>query len=296
MAGATPEWLQQGRGQLPRQAWSFATDAPLHALDMGRESGTVVAADQSGGLYWVNRQGRVKALTRTSHQIHLLTVADDGSSGAAILDDFTLAWFDESLQFRWTRELTDEAIGLAMTPLGTHVIATMASGLNVIYDADKRKVTSFESLRPLRFVKFLASEPAVIAAADYGFFARYSLQGELKWNERLWSTVNDLDVTGSGDQIVLAGLAHGLQVYDGDGNSKGSFVMDGTAHRVSSTFTTKRLAAATLEKQVAVFDGRGTLLWMAESPEEIVRLRMSPWGDWLIVGLADGHVLRLDQG
>lgn len=294
MTAGTPEWLRSGRGTMPSQRWGFATDAALTEFDFARESGEVLAADESGGLYRLDRRGRVQSLTRTSHQIRLVAMADDGSAGVAVLDDTTLAWFDGSLQFRWTRDLPDEAIGLAISPLGTHVVVGMTSGVNIVYDADKRKTSMFESLRPLRFLEFVAETPAIVAAADYGFFARYALTGEMQWNERLFSTVNDLAITGDGSHIALAGLTHGIQMYDSEGNSRGSLIMEGTTHRVSSTYQRRRLAAATLERHLLMTDAKGDLMWMAEPPEDIVRIRLAPLGDFLIVGLASGRVVRLD--
>uniref|UniRef100_A0A7C2P101 WD40 repeat domain-containing protein n=1 Tax=Schlesneria paludicola TaxID=360056 RepID=A0A7C2P101_9PLAN len=294
MTAGTPNWLQSGQGSLPPQAWSFAADARLADVRLARETGDVLLSDESGGMYLIDRRGRVQALTRTSHDVRPVALADDGSAGAAVLDGTTLAWFDRQLQFRWTRPLPDEAVGLAITSHGTHVLASLANGRNVIYDADKRLLVEFESLRPLRFVQFLTCEPAIIAAADYGFFARYSLDGDPEWTERLWSTVADLAVTGDGNAIALAGLAHGIQIYDGEGSSKGSFVLDGTAHLVSSTFVKKRWAAATLEKQLMLLDSDGDLRWMVTAPDDIARLQLSPLGDWLLVGFATGRVVRLD--
>jgi hypothetical protein len=275
--------------------WAFATDDRLTDVQLARESGDVVAADESGGLYHLDRSGRVTALTRTAHQIRLVTIADTGSSGAAVLSDEVLAWFDSHLKLTWTRELPDEVVGLAMTPHGTHVVASLASGANVIYDADKRKVASFESLRPLRHIRWLTSRTGFVAAADYGFFARYSWQGDSEWNERLWSSVSDITTTGDGKTIILAGLAHGLQVYDDHGNAQGSFVLDGTAHVVSTTYQRKRIAAATLERQMVLLDSEGDIKWALHAPDDVTRIHLSPLGDWEIVGFADGRVVRLDM-
>lgn len=290
----TPDWLSGGRGAMPVQAWSFAADARLADVRLARETGDVLLTDESGGMYLLDRRGRVQSLTRTSHLVKPVVIADDGSAGAAILDATTLAWFDRKLQFRWTRSLPDEAVGLAMTAHGTHVMVSLANGVNVIYDADKQKAVDFESMRPLRFVQFLAKTPGIAVAADYGFFARYDFRGQPEWTERLWSTVADLTVTGDGNSIALAGLSHGIQVYDGEGSSKGTFVLDGTAHLVSSTYTRKRWAAATLEKQLLVLDSDGDLKWVATAPDDVTRLHMSPFGDWLLVGFAEGRVVRLD--
>lgn len=294
MSAGTPDWLRTGQGVLPTQRWGFTTDASLSDFDLAREAGDILAADESGGLYRLDRRGRVQAVTRTSHQFRLLTIADDGSSAAAIFDNSTLAWLDSSLQFRWTRSLPDDAVGIAITSCGSHVVASLASGLNVVYDADKRKTSSFESIRPLRFIEFIVEQPAIVAAADYGFFGRYSLTGEPDWNERLWSTVNDLAVTGDGKTIALAGLAHGIQVYDGEGSSRGSFVMEGTAHRVAATYARKRFACATLERKLLMLDTSGELRWLVDAPDDVSKLRLSPLGDWLVVGFAGGRLVRLD--
>ncbi|MDZ4683487.1 MAG: hypothetical protein SH850_00265 [Planctomycetaceae bacterium] len=294
MTAGTPDWLQNGRGALPSQSWSFAADARLADVHLARESGDVLLTDDSGGMYLLDRRGRVQALTRTSHVVKPVVIADDGSSGAAILDAATLAWFDRKLQFRWTKSLPDEAVGLDMSAHGTHVIVSLASGLNVVYDADKQKMLDFEAMRPLRFVQLLTKTPAIVAAADYGFFARYSLDGQPEWTERLWSTVADIAVTGDGNTIALAALAHGIQIYDGEGTSKGSFVLDGTAHLISSTYAKKRWATATLEKQLLMLDSDGDLKWMVTAPDDVARLELSPFGDWLLVGFAGGRVVRLD--
>jgi hypothetical protein len=288
------DWVRTGQGNLPRQRWSFATDAPLTDLSVAREQGDILAADESGGLYRLDRMGRIQSLTRTSHQIRSVAMADDGSAGVALLDEQTLAWFDPNLQFRWTRALDDEAIAVAITALGTHAVVTLGSGMNVIYDADKRKVTNFKTLRPLRYVEFIVGEAALVGAADYGFFAKYAFSGDPVWSERLFSTVNDLTVTGDGSAIILAALAHGLQAYDGDGTAQGNFVLDGTVHRVSATFGPKRIAAGTHERQLLVIEHDGNLRCGVTCPEDIQTLKLSPHGDWICLGFQDGHIVRLD--
>jgi len=292
----TPEWLMTGRGVRPTLRWAFTTDAPLTDLRLARESGDVVAADESGGLYRLDRRGKINALTRTAHSIRLVTIADTGACAAAVLNDSTLAWLDSHLKIQWTKELPDDALGLAMTAHGTHAVASLASGLNVLYDADKRKVTSFESLRPLRFVRWLTGTPGFVAAADYGFFARYSWDGDLEWNERLWSTVSDLGATGDGKTIYLAGLAHGVQTFDGQGNAQGSFVLEGTVHLVSTSYARKRIAAGTLERQLMVLDNEGDVKWAAHAPDDVLRFHLSALGDWVIIGFANGRIVRLDMG
>ncbi len=295
MTSGSPDWLTQARGERPLLRWSFATDARLTDMKYARETGEVLAADDSGGLYLLDRRGHVAALTRTGHTFRFVAFADTGSAGAVIVDDRQIAWIDRQLQFVWKKALPDEALGLAMDPYGTHVVVSLANGQNVIYNADKKKLLDFESLRPLRFLQWTATSTGFLAAADYGFFARYSLYGDLDWSERLWSTVADLAVTGDGEMVVLAGLAHGVQVFDSLGSAQGSFVLDGTASLVAASYTRRRIVAATLEKHVTLLDTEGTMRWMIQPPDDVLRLQMGPMGDHVVIGFADGHITRLDS-
>ncbi len=294
MTSGLPDWLMQARGERPLQRWSFTTDARLSDMRYARETGEVLAADDSGGLYLLDRRGQVAALTRTGHQFRFIAFADTGTAGAVIVDDRQVAWLDRHLQFVWKRSLPDEAIGLAMDPYGTHVIIALASGHNVIYNTDKKKLLDFESLRPLRYLQWTAATAGFLAAADYGFFAKYSLYGDLDWSERLWSTVSDLSVTGDGELVALAGLAHGVQVFDSQGAAQGSFVLDGTASLVATSYNRRRIVAATLERHITLLDTEGSMRWLVQPPDDVIRLQMSPLGDSVIIGFADGRITRLD--
>lgn len=289
------DWLQSGRGAKPVLRWSFTTDAPLADLRLARESGDIIAADVSGGLYLFDRLGQIRALTRTANELRRLAWSDDGTVGAALVDDVSLGCFDRQLQFRWMRELTAETLSLAITPFGTHLAASLVNGQNFIYDAENRKISQFESPRPLMHLQFLHTAPELIVAAEHAYFARTALTGQALWTEKLWSNVGDLSVTGDGKQIYLAGFAYGVQVFDGKGAPQGSFVMDGTTKLVCSTYTKKWILAATLERQLLCVDTNGNLRWLLELPEDVCRICLSPLGDWLVCGFASGRIVRLDQ-
>jgi hypothetical protein len=284
-----PDWLMEARGERPQLRWNFATDARLTDMKYARETGEVLAADESGGLYLLDRRGHVAALTRTGHTFRFVAFADTGTAGAVIVDDRQIAWIDRHLQFVWKKSLADDALGLAMDPFGTHVVVSLANGKNVIYNADKKKLLDFESLRPLRFLQWMTTETGFMAAADYGFFARYSLQGDLDWSERLWSTVSDLAVTGDGEMIALAGLAHGIQVFDSQGTAQGSFVLDGTASLVAASYNRRRIVAATLEKHITLVDTAGSMRWLIQPQEDVLRLQMGPLGDHVVIVTPEIH-------
>jgi len=55
-----PLWLRDGQGIPPKIRWMFSTEAPLVAMEMGRESGEIIAADSASGLYRIDRRGQLK--------------------------------------------------------------------------------------------------------------------------------------------------------------------------------------------------------------------------------------------
>lgn len=295
MKPADEEWLRSGQGLKPTLRWSFFTDAPLSDLRVARETGDVIATDVSGGLYLIDRAGRIQALTRTAHELRRVTWADDGTSGAVLVDEMSVGCFDRNLQFRWMREFAAETLAVAMTPFGSHIAVSLANATNLVYDAENRKVGKFEATRPLSHLQFVHTVPEIIGAAEHACFARYLWNGQLIWTEKLFSNVGDLSISGDGKAIFLAGFAYGVQVFDGSGSGVGSFVTEGTTKLVSTTYQRKLILAATLERNLMCLSTDGDLRWLLQMPDDLVRVVLSPLGDWLVCGFASGRIVRLDQ-
>lgn len=295
MSGDSESWLYSGRGAAPALRWSFTADAPLTDLKLARETGEVLVADASGGLYLLDRRGRVISLIRTRHAIQRVAWADTGDGGAIACDDRTIAWLDRKLQFGWTREVPDDILAIAIDPHGTHLAISMADGVTMTVTSTNRKVSRFETVRPLRYLQLLASDTQLMGAAEHGLVGRYSLQGETIWAEKLWSNVGDLACSGDGRHLFLAGFAHGVQSYEGnEGSSQGAFVTEGTVSLVSCGYAKRQLVAATLERHLFAMSDGGELAWNLTLPEDLSRVLMSPLGDWIILGFASGRILRLD--
>ena len=297
MTGGAADWLMTtGRGDRPTLRWSFTVDAPLTDLRLSRETGEVVAADVSGGLYLLDRRGQVRALTRTRHTVKRLAWSDIGSGGAAIVDGKYVGWFDRHLQFQWMRDFPDEVLAVAVDPHGTHVALGLANGINFVYTQSNKKVCQFESVRPLRHIQFLSNKTEMLVASEYGFVGRYTLGGTSVWTDKLWSTVGDVAATGDGRSLFLAGFAQGVQAFDGQtGNARGTFVCDGTVGLVSCGYVKRNIVGYTLEGTLFSVDDGGNPKWNVTVPEEILRIIVSPLGDFLICGFSSGRIMRVDM-
>jgi hypothetical protein len=296
MTDGAADWLvTTGRGDRPTLRWTFSIDAPLADLRLSRETGEIVAADIAGGLYLLDRRGQVRALTRTRRSIQRLAWADTGIAGAAVLDENLIGWFDRRLQFQWTRDFPDQILAVDVDPYGTHVAFGQADGVNLVYSQDNKKVSRFETVRPLRHLKFLANNTDLLVASEYGLTGRYKLAGLPVWTSKLWSTVGDMTATGDGRAMFLAGFAQGIQAFDGQsGNPRGTFICDGTVGLVTCGYAKRHIVAYTLERTLFGVDDEGNPQWSVEVPEEIQKIILSPLADFLICGFTSGRIMRLD--
>ena len=289
-------WLESGRGLAPERNWSFTTDAPLTSLTLARESGEVIAADESGGVYLFDRLGQVVALTRGLHVLQDLAWSDDGRRGAAVIGDSTLCVLGRHLKPEWTQEFSQQIAAIDIAPFGNHVAVCLANGENRVIDMEQKTVGRFETIRPLGFLKFVPNHASMIGAADYGLLCRYRLNGQAEWSENLWSNVGDISLSGDGRAIYLASFSYGIQRFDGEGENRGAYIVEGSPGHVATTWAPKRMAVSTVERQLYWMDADGELLWATAAPDELVRLRCDALGKGLVCGFRSGRIVHLVWG
>lgn len=294
MTSASADWLHNGTGNAPRVAWVFATEAELVAVTTARESGDFFAADQLGGLYRLNRGGRVEALSHGMKGVRLLCWDDKGEVGAAICSESELCLLDAQMNLAWSTESPCGILGVAIDAHGHNCIIGLDNCDNVILSVDRKKLTQFQTPRPLTHLHFCVGKPRLYGAADHGLLWAGRFDGEELWSEKLWTNIGDMSVTESGKRIFVAAFAHGIQYYDRHGNALGSFVVDGTPAKVSASFFGERLVVATMERHLYWMDADGALHWAAEVPEDVVNVICDPLGEWLVVGFASGRIMKLD--
>jgi hypothetical protein len=293
MAEVGESWVRGGVGPAPRVAWSFSTEARLTHLALAWESDEVIAADEAGGLYLLDPAGRLKAVTRGLKGVTALAFADGGNCAAVGYDGQKVALVDRNLSIAWSLALYDRVVGVALDPFGRHLAAALANRDVRIYTAARRRVADFETVRPLRFLRFSATEPKLVGAAEDGLLAAYSAAGKPLWDQRLFATCGDMAASGDVSTLLLAGFAHGVQRYDREGANRGTFVVEGTPARVSMCYDGSRIAVATLERQVYWTDRNGNLRWGGTAPDEVVAVRADGAGGSVVVGTASGRIERL---
>ncbi len=294
MNGNAESWITRGHGITPSLRWSFLAEAPLICLDHARETGDIFVADASGSAYRLNRTGRLETLTRSLREIRGMAWCDTADAGAALIGPTCLARVNAQFETEWSIDFPCATTAVGIAPFGEIIAVSLDDGTTLLYNSEKKRIARFETMRPLCFLEFLATEASLVAAAETGLLCSRRIDGRKKFDEKLWSNVGDMSAAGDGSIIALAAFNHGVQTYKGDGTNLASYVFEGTVGRVSISFRGERTIAATLERHLYWIDSDGEMLWAATTPDDVCQVICDPLGEWLLCGLADGHVLRLD--
>jgi hypothetical protein len=286
------QWLSDGPGRPPQLRWSFVIDAPLQSMAYSGEAGTLLAADQSGGLYLFDRSGKVLSMMRGFQEIRNLAWSRRGTAGIAILGENRVVSLTPSLKIEWSVDLSEAATAAAVSPFGEHYSVSLANGMNYILRSDRKQLGKFETDRPIHFSEFLETETELILCAQYGFIGRYNFQGSPIWRNKTFSNVGQLATTANGSLISLAMFNHGVQKFDRYGEVAGRFALEGTPHLITMTPNGEHLAIATLENHLYWINSKGALLWAATAPETIRSLAVSSAGESIYLGLQSGRLLN----
>jgi hypothetical protein len=287
-------WLKQGKGQRPQPAWSFATEAPLVGLRLARETGEILAADASGGLYHLDRQGQLIGVTHGPSPVRSISWSETGNGGIALVGEEKLYWFDRQLAFQGWSEPGEPILAAALEAHGRYAAISLSSSSTVLYDAHRKVVRRFTTMQPLNSIEFFIHQPALLGVTEFGSLCSYHFSGEPLWHEQLFAHVGDLSVTGDGQTILLACYLHGIQCHNGRGVQSGSYQVGGTVVKVSTGFVGGRIAAATQERHFYYMDTEGKVIWQGTLPEDVCRLTCEPMGRAVICGFQSGRIVCLE--
>jgi hypothetical protein len=289
-----PSWLTTGDGTPPELGWSFETIKELVCMDHARESGEIVVGDAAGTIYRLDRWGTVLSVTRGLRDLNALSWSDTGETGAVLFGEAQFCLFKSDMKLDWSIDLPQDGLDIAIDPFGRYIAVSLSDGETLIFNAHKKRVGRYETLRPLRYLEFRVTEPAVLGVADYGSICCHDLKGNELWHGPILSNIGDISAAGSGDLIFLAAYNHGVQAYDGDGNHHASYIVDGTVNHVGTSFIGHRIAASTIERHLYWINGDGKTVWTTTVDEDVRSILCDPLGKWLICGFASGAIHRLN--
>ena len=297
MAKENHNWIYDGRGRAPEVTWSFQADGSLTDMFVTRESSETYVSDDIGGVYRLDAKGRVALLTRVSPHAKQLVWADTGEFGAALMGENILCRFDRQLRSLWEIEISTECLSIAIDPYGTFIAVSFSDGGNVIFDPRRKKVAVFETMRPLKYMQFSVEEPVLFGAAEHGLLGCYDVGGKKIWEEKTWSNVGDLCHSPESGQLFLAGMMHGVMVFDEQGQSE-SIVQAGgtdghTVNAVSTDYLGRVMAVSTVEQSIHWIDHDGEQIWAATTPSPIFRMKSDALGRGMQIGFKHGAVSAL---
>ena len=286
----------------PETSWSVYTEGPLKGIGLAREAGLILAWDDAHRLYLYDLAGETREASRAPGKVLSGVISDDGSR-VVLLGEGSRLWFlDQELQLLSEKSAPPEASSLAIDPHGRYVAVATRLGLNQFYSRHGKPAGRFDTIQALSHLVFVADKPLLIGAANHGLMMAFDLSsgrgGKIDadpiWQERQLSNVGRLAITGDGSMILASCFNHGVQRFDSNGDSDGSYHVNGTATHAVPDFAGRIIAVATLEGALILLNAGGNVRWRTELPRPAIALETDPLGRYLIHGNETGTISRLD--
>ncbi|MBL4885470.1 MAG: hypothetical protein JKY95_13160 [Planctomycetaceae bacterium] len=271
-------WMTRGSGIPPKSVSAFQADSTITDFAGMFECGDFVLSDDQGTLYRLDALLNVSLITRLQEPVSQLAWSATGNAGSALIGKNTIIRLDDNLKVVWSVEAPFDCSTIAIDPFGTYTfVASKETGAIVLDDRGKR-ASSIETARCLAYAQFLVDDPIIIAAAEHGLLGAYTVSGEKIWQQNISSNVGGLSLSQKEIHIYLAALNHGLQVYDGQGETAGGYFLEGTVDHIAASYQGNQIFASTVENQLFRLDENGELLWAATPESLVTHLYSHPLG------------------
>lgn len=286
--------LQNSQGSHPDVILDDMFPEGIVDMAFAAEARTLLLATKAGTLTLLRQDGTLLESNRSLPGVHRVVWAENGCFGAAIAGNDKVVCLYPNLTPAWDVTVTGCVRSIAITPYGSHLAICGETGVTHIVTTDREQISRFETIRPLDFVQFLSERQRLIGAAEFGHLCCHDLSGEEIWNERITNNVGGMFVTGDGKRILLASYIQGVQMMNGRGQQKGSFLLDGVPTVVRASSNRQRIVALTQESRIYLLNFDGEMQWAADlSNDPPVNICLGPFGDRLFVCTASGRLLQL---
>jgi hypothetical protein len=262
---------------------------------LAREREAILARDGQDGLILFNHAGVIQAQRPSPIPVAAVCCADDGSA-YAVGGSLTpgVCWLEPDLSPRWQRPLPQRVTAMALEPLGRYVAVSDAGC--TLYLLDRRGHTAWQATtpRPLAHLAFVPEKPLLVGAADFGLVVCFGAAGECVWRDGLVAHVGSLAVSGDGEWVLLACFSDGLYGYGSAGAPPQRIPLETACHLAALSFAGDCLLTGDRDNRVRLRGSDGTLRDQITLESPLQALALGALGEYGVVGLADGMIVRLE--
>lgn len=206
-----------------------------------------------------------------------------------------VCWLAPDLAPRWQRPLPRRATAVALEPLGRCLAVADAGGAVYVMDGRGRTLWQATTLRPLHHLAFVPEKPVLIGAADFGLVVCFASSGECLWQDGLVAHVGSLAVSGDGSCVLLACFSDGLVRYNTAGPQQQRIPLETPCPFAALSYDGECLLTADRREHLCLRDSKGEPRDQINLDTPAVALALGALGDYAVVGLANGAILRFDQ-
>lgn len=277
------------------QVWSQTLAAPPRGLSLAREKGWLLAWDESHWLYLFDRKGDRQAQLRAPGAVATACCSDDGSAWVAVGARGEVWWLAPDLTTRWEATLPAPALAAAVDPFGQYLAVSDARGNLCVYNRLGRALFRITIPRPLHHLAFAPQVPCLVGAADLGLIAAFDLTGHWLWRDGLVAHVGALAVSADGSQVLMACFSEGILRYGKGGAKQKRLAAPEPCRLVAVTFDGRHLLTGGLGPRLLLLDANGNTLRDHALERPPVALALGALGDFAVVAVNGGPVLRLSM-
>lgn len=268
--------------------WSQSLQADPVGLCLARETGALLAWDQSQWLHLLDASGHSQGRHRPESPIAHCGLADDGSLLAVAGKDGALTVLGPDLKRRWRVSLPHPLVALALEPFAALLAVSDIRGGVHFFDAAGHNKGHVQAPRALHHLAFVPTRQLLAGSADFGLAGVFDQAGHWTWREGLVVHVGALSVNHDGSSILLACFSEGVQRRSADGKLQERIGVPEPCRFVAQSFDGFKILAGGLSHELYLLDRRGQLLARHKLEQPFASLAFGPLGE-VVYAACPGH-------
>jgi hypothetical protein len=222
-------------------------------------------------------------------------ISDDGSAVATV-EEQSIEWLRRDFSPRWRRPSVPKPTSLALDSHGRCLAVADSGNRLQLYDKGGRPIGEpLSTPRPLYHLHFLAAEPYLVGAADFGMLLAVDLRSrQWLWQDSPVIHLGDLTASGRGGTIALGCFSEGVRRYDLAGKQRPPLATPEPCRYAAITYDGRRLLVGTIFGLVCAMDDDGGQRFEQRFDQPLIGLGLTALGDAGVIALAHGRVVVLD--